>query len=171
MHINFLKKIIYPTFLIALILLFGCSSNADTANLAPDFTLKDLSGNSISLQQYKGKVVLLDFWATWCLPCRYSIPELVEIQDKYRDQGLVILGISVDDPLQVNDRYMLAYKEKYKMNYTILRADDKTTAEYMGRSNFSIPTIFLIDRDGRIVSKGVGYSPGAVERSLRKILQ
>jgi len=171
MHLNFLKNIIYSTFLIIPILLFGCSSNADTSKAAPDFTLKDLSGNNVSLQQYRGKVVLLDFWATWCLPCRYSIPELVEIQDKYRDQGLVILGVSVDDPLQVNNGYMLAYKEKYKINYTILWADANTIAQYLGSSNFTIPTIFFINRDGMIMSKGVGYLPGAVEKSLKKILQ
>ena len=171
MHLNFLKKIIYSTFLILVVLFFGCSRNTDTGKLAPDFTLKDLSDNSVSLQQYRGNLVLLDFWATWCTPCRYSIPELVKIQDKYRDQGVVILGVSVDDPLRVNNRYLSAYKEKYKINYTILMADEKTIVKYLGNNNFAIPTIFIINRDGMIVTKGVGFLPGAVEKSLKKILQ
>jgi len=171
MHNNFIRKIIYSTLLIIPVLLFGCRNNTDTSKIAPDFTLKDLSGNIVSLQQHRGKVVLLDFWATWCLPCRYSIPELVEIQDKYRDHGLVVIGISVDDPIQVNDKYISAFKEKYKINYTILRSDEKTKVRYFGNGNFAIPTIFFINRDGMIVNKGMGFIPGAVEKSLTKILK
>lgn len=171
MHINDIRKIIYSTLLIMPVLLLGCRNNADTYKVAPDFMLKDLSGNTVSLQQYRGKVVLLDFWATWCIPCRYSIPELAEIQDKYRDQGLVIIGISVDDPLQANNKYISAFMEKYKVNYTILRADEKTTSSYFGNGNFAIPTIFFINRDGLIVNKGMGFVPGAVEKSLAKILK
>ena len=171
MHLNLIRKIIYATLLIISVLLFGCRNNADTSKIAPDFTLKDLTGNSVSLQQYRGKVVLLDFWATWCPPCRYSIPELVEIQDKYRDQGLVVIGISVDDPLQINNNYISAFKEKYKVNYTILRADEKTKVSYFGNRNFAIPTTFFINRDGLIVNKGMGFIPGAVEKSLTKILK
>jgi cytochrome c biogenesis protein CcmG/thiol:disulfide interchange protein DsbE len=153
------------------VLLLGCRNNADISKIAPDFTLKDLSGNNVSLQQYRGNVVLLDFWATWCIPCRYSIPEMVEIQDKYRDQGLVIIGISVDDPIQVNDKYISAFMEKYKINYTILRSDEETTIRYFGNGNFAIPTVFFINRDGMIVKKGMGFIPGAVEKSLTKIIK
>jgi len=153
------------------ILLLGCRSSADSSKTAPDFTLKDLSGNSVSLQQYRGKVVLLDFWATWCVPCRYSIPELVELQDKYRDQGLVVIGISVDSPLEVNNNYISAFKEKYKVNYTILRADQETTVKYFGNRNYAIPTMFFINRDGMIVNKRMGFIPGAAEKSLTKILK
>jgi cytochrome c biogenesis protein CcmG/thiol:disulfide interchange protein DsbE len=171
MYLNFKRKIIYSTLLIIPILLLGCRSNADSSKIAPDFTLKDLSGNSVSLQQYRGKVVLLDFWATWCQPCRYSIPELVEIQDKYRDKGLVVIGISVDNPREVNNKYISAFKEKYKVNYTIVRTDTKTTATYFGKKNFPIPTIFLINREGMIVNKHQGFIPGAVEKLLTKILK
>src|SRR4030042_3681066 len=171
MHLKFIRKIIYSTLLIIPILLLGCRSNADSSKIAPDFTLKDLSGNSVSLQQYRGKVVLLDFWATWCQPCRYSIPELVDIQDKYRDKGLVVIGISVDDPRKVTNKYIAAFKEKYKVNYTILRADEKISATYFGKRNFPIPTIFLINREGMIVNKHTGFIPGAVEKLLTKILK
>jgi peroxiredoxin len=171
MHFNIIRKIIYLSLLIIPVLLSGCGNNTDPNINAPDFTLKDLSGNSVSLHQYRGKVVLLDFWATWCLPCRHSIPELVELQDKYRDKGLVIIGISVDDPLQVNNNYISAFMEKYRVNYTILRADQKTTVRYFGNGSYAIPTTFFINRDGMIVNKGMGFIPGAVEKSLAKILK
>ena len=95
----------------------GCSKDADALQSAPGFTLKDLSGNSISLKQYAGNIVLLDFWATWCPPCRQSIPELVSLQNKYGNQGVVILGISLDDPQQFNDNYLSAFKQQFKINY------------------------------------------------------
>jgi peroxiredoxin len=153
------------------LLLFGCGTNADTKEVkAPDFTLQDLSGKSISLSQYAGSTVILDFWATWCPPCRMSIPELVKLQDAYRDKGLVILGISVDSA-DTQNAYLLSFKEKYKINYPILRIDDKTTAKYFGNSEFSIPTLFIVNREGIVVDMQSGYSPGAVERSLKKILQ
>ena len=171
MYLNFVRKIIYASLLITPVLILGCRNNADSSKTAPDFTLKDLSGNSVSLQQYRGKVVLLDFWATWCQPCRYSIPELVELQDKYKDRGLVVIGISVDNPLQVNNNYISAFKEKYKVNYTILRADQETTVKYFGNGNYAIPTMFFINRDGMIVNKRMGFIPGAVEKSLAKILK
>jgi len=170
MNHNFLKRIIYSIFLIVAVVLFGCGGDTDTVKKAPDFTLKDLLGNIVSLQQYRGKVVLLDFWATWCRPCHYSIPELVELQKKYMDQGLVILGVSVDNPFQIKNRDLSAFKEKYGINYKILRADGKTTTEYLGNGDFYIPTMFVVDRDGVIVNKHEGFIPGQVEKSLKKIL-
>ena len=152
-------------------LFFGCETDADTKEVkAPDFTLEDLSGKSISLSQYTGSVVILDFWATWCPPCRMSIPELVTLQDDYRNKGLVILGISVDST-DTNNAYLSSFKEKYKINYPILRIDEKTAGEYFGNSEFSIPTLFIINREGMVVDMHSGYSPGAVEKSLKKILQ
>jgi cytochrome c biogenesis protein CcmG, thiol:disulfide interchange protein DsbE len=137
---------------------------------APDFTLTDLSGKSITLNQNLGKVVILDFWATWCPPCRMSIPELVKLQEKYRKKGLVILGVSLDNP-DTKNAYLESFSEKYKINYTILRGDDKTTEKYFGRSTFSIPTLFVINRDGMIYDMFSGYDPGAVEKSLEKLFK
>src|SRR5262245_48164803 len=74
----------------------ACDAKAKPANYS--FTLKDMHGNDVNLADHKGKVILLDFWATWCGPCKYEIPVFVELYDKYRDQGLVVLGVSVDDP-------------------------------------------------------------------------
>jgi len=137
---------------------------------APNFTLQDLSGNEISLQQHEGQIVLLDFWATWCAPCRRSIPELVDIQEKYQDQGLVILGISTDDPRKTGVKSLLAFKNQYKINYSILLASSSVTRAYFGTGQMPIPTLFVIDREGRVVESIVGYAPGAVERSLKKLI-
>jgi len=153
------------------VLLLGCETNADTKEVkAPDFTLEDLSGKNISLNQYKGNIVVLDFWATWCQPCRMAIPELVKLQDAYKDKGLVILGISVDSA-DTKNAYLSSFKEKFKINYPILRVDEKTAGKYLGDSEVSIPTLFIVNRDGMVVDMHSGYSPGAVEKSLKKILQ
>jgi cytochrome c biogenesis protein CcmG, thiol:disulfide interchange protein DsbE len=163
------KTILLLFFISALFL--GCETNGETKEVkAPDFTLEDLSGKSISLSQYAGSIVILDFWATWCPPCRMSIPELVKLQDDYRDKGLVILGISVDSA-DTKNAYLTDFKEKYSINYPILRIDDKTTGKYFGNSEFSIPTLFIVNRNGIVVDMHSGYSPGAVEKSLKKILQ
>jgi cytochrome c biogenesis protein CcmG, thiol:disulfide interchange protein DsbE len=114
--------------------------------------------------------VVLDFWATWCPPCRMSIPELVKLQEKYREKGLVILGISLDDA-NTKNADLESFREKYKINYIILRGDDKTAEKYFGRSQFSIPTLFIINREGMVSDMLSGYSPGAVEKSLEKILK
>ena len=156
---------------IFLLILYGCEKEVETLRTAPDFTLRDLNGDSVSLKKYRGKVVLLDFWATWCAPCRQSIPELVELQKKYRDQGVVVLGISMDDPEMFPDTYILAFKEAFKMNYTILRGDQNVALDYFGVANMVIPTLFVINREGKIADKIVGYAPGAVENALKRVLQ
>jgi thiol-disulfide isomerase/thioredoxin len=157
--------------LILCLLLQGCSKQGAAAKpSAPDFTLQDLAGNEVSLRQYKGKIVFLDFWATWCPPCRKSIPELVDVQEKYRDQGLIVLGISADDPRKVSDKSLLDFKKRYRINYSILRANYSVTTDYFGSANMALPTLFVIDREGRVVDGIVGYGPGAAERSLKKLL-
>ena len=157
--------------LILLLFLYGCEKEVEALQTAPDFTLRDLNGNSVSLKEYRGKIVLLDFWATWCAPCRLSIPELVEIQKKYGDQGVVVLGISMDDPQMFPDTYILAFKETFKMNYPILRADQKVAMDYFGTANMAIPTLFVINREGKLTDKIVGYVPGATENSLKRVLE
>ena len=156
--------------LILFLFLYGCDKEVEALQTAPDFTLRSLNGDSVSLKEYGGKIVLLDFWATWCAPCRISIPELVELQKKYRDRGVAVLGISMDDPQMFTDNFILAFKEKFKMNYPILRVDQKVAMDYFGTASMAIPTLFVINREGKIVDKIVGYAAGAVERSLKKVL-
>ena len=97
--------------MIMLFLLGGCGGS-DSPKEAPDFTLKDLSDNQVSLQDHRGKVVLVDFWATWCPACQYSIPDLIRMQNEYEDKGLVILAISLDDPDKANNSFLKAFKDK-----------------------------------------------------------
>ena len=133
--------------------------------LAPAFTLTDLSGQKLSLSDYKGKVVLLDFWATWCGPCRIEIPGFVELQNRYRDQGFTIIGISSDDgPDPVRQFYT-----EYKMNYPVAM-EDKSVGQLYG-GILGLPTAFLIGRDGRIYAKHVGATDLTVfEDEIKQLL-
>ncbi|MBW1803301.1 MAG: TlpA family protein disulfide reductase, partial [Deltaproteobacteria bacterium] len=119
-------------FFFSILVLSGCGGKKDSYQKAPDFSLQDLEGNTFTLSEHRGKIILLDFWATWCQPCRMAIPEMVDLQRKYKDQGVMIVGISVDDPQQVNNRYLAAFKEKFRMNYIILMADRQVTGHYFG---------------------------------------
>ena len=149
----------------------GCQQEVDARPMAPDFSLSDLSGNVITLKQYRGQVVLLDFWATWCAPCRMSIPELANLHEKYEDRGLVILGISIDDPSQAPDAYIKSFQENLKINYTVLRFNNKVIADYFRNESMAIPTLFVIDREGMIRDKFVGFNPGVLEKSVVGLLK
>jgi cytochrome c biogenesis protein CcmG, thiol:disulfide interchange protein DsbE len=150
--------------------LWGCMSGGDSEQNAPNFTLTALSGKEATLKEHRGSVVILDFWATWCPPCRMAIPELIKMQERYRDEGLVILGISLDDPRRTSDSYLVAFKEKYGINYKVLRYDEDIMKDYFGTRRPAIPTAFVIDREGRIKSKVVGFRPQALELAVKETL-
>ncbi len=129
-------------------------SPVSIGTLAPDFALRDISGREVSLSAYRGKIVLLEFWAAWCAPCRASVPELVEVQDKYREKGLVVLGISMDtgsDAVQMLNEF----SKEFKINYPVLLDDSKTSRTYRVSS---LPTSYIIDREGRIQDYSFGYT-------------
>ncbi|MBW1943660.1 MAG: TlpA family protein disulfide reductase [Deltaproteobacteria bacterium] len=169
MHLRFSRKKIILSCLLVFLFSWGCGEPKG-GDSAPAFSLQEITGETVSLDQYKGRIVLLDFWATWCPPCRKSIPELVALQDKYKEQGLVVLGISMDDPSKVSDSDLAAFKKHFKINYKILKASTDVLKDYFGTGNISIPTMFFINREGKIVDKHVGFMPGAVEASLKKML-
>jgi peroxiredoxin len=152
------------------LMITGCQRTAESGPMAPDFSLQDISDQKVSLSDFRGKVVLVDFWATWCPPCRMSIPELVKLQDKYRAEGLEILGISLDDPADDLNRYLNEFKVKFKINYRILRFNPKVMQDYFGMESPAIPTMFVIDRDGKIREKIVGFDPKTLNRSLARLL-
>src|SRR5437762_9245490 len=136
--------------------------------LAPDFTLTALNGQKLSLADYKGKVVLLDFWATWCGPCRIEIPGFIGLQNKYRDQGFSVVGVSLDTGSDAADQVREFYRE-FKMNYPVALGDDKVSELYGGI--LGLPTTFLIGRDGRIYSKHPGATPASVfEEEVKTLL-
>lgn len=118
---------------------------------APEFELKDVNGKVVHLSDYKGKVVLLDFWATWCGPCAVEIPWFTEFQRKYKDRGFTVLGVSMDDGGWKDVKPFVA---EQKINYRIVLGDDKTSDQYGDVE--ALPTTFMIDREGRIASVHVG---------------
>jgi len=165
------KKWMMPLIGIAALLVVGGGGVAcSSPKKAPDFTLKDLSGNEISLADHKGRVVLVDFWATWCPACRYAIPDLVRMQEKYADQGLVILAVSLDDPAKANNAFLKAFKEKNRMNFPVLRGDRQVVTDFFGSGEIGLPTFFVIDRKGRLVDSHTGFAPQAIEKSVKKNL-
>jgi len=118
--------------------------------LAPDFSLPQLTGERLELSAYRGKVVLLDFWATWCDPCREEIPRFVDLQNEYGSQGLQIIGVSMDDePGPVRD-----FSQRFKMNYPVVIGNARIGEVYGGV--LGLPIAFLIGRDGRIYAKHIG---------------
>ncbi|MEO8044006.1 MAG: TlpA disulfide reductase family protein [Spartobacteria bacterium] len=114
--------------------------------VAPDFQLKNLEGKTIKLSDYKGKVVLLNFWATWCPPCREEIPDLVALQKQYAARGLVVLGISMDEGGAAG---VARFAKKFEINYPIVMGNEKTSEAYGGIQ--VLPTTFIIDRKGKVV--------------------
>lgn len=121
---------------------------------APDFALQDLNGNIVKLSDYKGKVVIIDFWATWCGPCRRGIPEFVALQAEYGEDKLAILGVSVD---QGDLSVVPKFAKNYEINYPVLYANEDIQRKY-GPIR-SIPTAFIVDRSGKVRDLAIGLRP------------
>ncbi len=136
-----------------------------SADKMPEFSLKDTSGNLVSSAQFKGKVLIVDFWATWCPPCRVEMPHFQELYEKYKDRGLEIIGISLDvDPEDVKE-----YVKEIGINYTILMADNKVQKAFGGL--LGLPTTFVIDRKGNIYKKYIGFTEKKeFERAVAELL-
>ena len=120
---------------------------------APEFSLKDSDGQTVHLSDYRGKVVLLDFWATWCGPCKIEIPWFMEFEQQLKDRGFAVLGVSMDED---GWNVVKPYIQQYKVNYRILLGNDQVGEIYGGVE--SLPTTFIIDRQGKIASVHIGLS-------------
>ncbi len=132
------------------------------SKLAPAVTFKDLEGKEVTLAQYKGTVVLVDFWATWCDPCYVEIPWLIEMQQKYAAKGFTVLGVAMDEegksavtPFLAKERFDVN-GQKLAMNYPIVLGNDDVSDKFGGLLGY--PTGFLITRDGKVVKKFQGLT-------------
>lgn len=133
----------------------GGALKGDTSRKpAPDFALKDIDGRVVHLSDYRGKVVVLDFWATWCGPCKVEIPWFTEFEKAKKDQGFAVLGIAEDDE---GWAVVKPFLKEFNVNYRVVIGDDKTADQYGGIE--ALPTTYLIDRNGRIAATHVGLTP------------
>ena len=134
---------------------------------APDFTLKDMDGKVVHLSDYRGKVVILDFWATWCGPCRIEIPWFMDIQRKNKDRGFEVLGVAMDDE---GWEVVKPFLTDLGVNYRVMIGDDVTSQMYGGVD--ALPTTFLIDKSGKIAAVHVGLaSRKDFEDGVEQLLQ
>ena len=165
--------------LLAACILAGCSSEPRSVRAAspvkpdkerkpaPEFALKDADGKTVHLEDYKGKVVLLDFFATWCGPCKIEIPWFMELERKNKDKGFSVLGVSMDDEGWEVVKPFLA---DLGVNYRVVIGNDATAQVYGGVD--ALPTTFLIDRNGRIAAVHVGLASKKVfEDGIQQLLQ
>ena len=146
-----MKKAILGIFLLSAVMGY---LNAEERTKAPDFALPyyNSSKDTLKLSDFQGKVVILDFWATWCKPCRMEIPGFIELYKAYKDSGFVMVGVALDRPQKVARFY-----EANKMNYPVVIGNNSIAKAYGGI--MGIPTTFVIDKNGRIYRKYVGYRP------------
>jgi peroxiredoxin len=133
----------------------GASAEAAGAKGEPrpaaEFTLEDSQGGKVSLADYKGQVVLLNFWATWCGPCKIEMPWFVEFQRKYKDRGFTVLAVSMDEG---GWEVVRPYLEQQQLNFPVVLGDDEMADRFGGVQ--ALPTTFIIDREGRIVATHTG---------------
>lgn len=149
----------------------GSGGGADSAaNAAPDFTLKDIDGRTVRLSDYRGKVVVINFWATWCVPCAAELPHLQRIYDKYRARGLELLAVSMDGPESVAS--VVPQARQYGLTFPVL-IDEETRVVGIYNPKRTAPYTAIIGRDGAVANTREGYSAGdevALEAELQALL-
>jgi thiol-disulfide isomerase/thioredoxin len=162
-------------FVVALMLYFGyhqarkrpgLPGASFTQSLAPDFSLDSLDGKSMRLSDFRGKAVLLNFWATWCGPCKIEMPWFVDLQKQYGSQGLQIIGVAMDDGSKED---IAKFAKDMGVNYPILIGKESVGDQYGGVP--ALPETFLVGRDGKIVDKIIGLrGKSEIEDSIKKAL-
>jgi peroxiredoxin len=141
-------------------------SVAGQTTVAPEWSLKDVDGKTVNSADFKGKVVILDFWATWCGPCRAEIPNFIGLQKQYAKQGLVVIGASVDEG---GADVVKPFARKLGINYSVVLAGEKTQRAFGGIE--AVPTTFIIDRQGQIVKEHLGFADkDEFEKEIKPLL-
>jgi thiol-disulfide isomerase/thioredoxin len=144
------KKIVVLC-IIVIALLAGCTDRGGQSDtVAYDFSLKDMSGKTVRLSDYKGRVVLLEFWATWCPPCRASVPGLEKLHRAYKDKGLVLLAVAMD---MGGDDEVRSYVKESGITYTVLKGTEDVATKYQVRS---IPMMLVLNKEGKITKRYLG---------------
>jgi thiol-disulfide isomerase/thioredoxin len=152
--------------LLFLFMFITTGTQAQKLQKAPDFTFKTVDGKDIQLSKMKGKVVLINFWATWCGPCRAEIPGFLEIYEKYKGKGLEIVGISLDEE---GWRVVTPFVQRFKINYPVVIGDGKVARAYGNIE--AIPASFFVDKKGNIVERHIGYlSKENLEKKIKPLL-
>jgi thiol-disulfide isomerase/thioredoxin len=147
-----IRVLLLPATALVLAGTFHAPAYAESARQAPAFSVRGLDGKNVQLKDFKGHPVLIDFWATWCQPCRASMTHLESLQKRYEDKGLVVLGLSVDEDAPADVK---RYAQKLGVSFRLAMADEKVLDLY-GPVR-SIPTTFFINRNGEVVRRVVGY--------------
>ena len=146
-----LVKRIVVLFIVAIVLLAGCTDRGGQSDtVASDFSLKDMNGKTVRLSDYKGKVVLLEFWATWCPPCRASVPGLEKLHKAYKDKGLVLLAVAMD---MGGDDEIRSYIKESGITYIVLKGTEDVATKYQVRS---VPMMLVLNKEGKITKRYLG---------------
>src|SRR5262245_43374084 len=151
---NYWKLIAFFATLLVIGVLAGCSGPSSTAEAAPQFSFTSLEGKTVALKDLGNKVVIVDFWATWCPPCREEIPHLNELYSKLKGRGLEIVGVSMDTD---GTDGVKDFAREYKIQYPLVMGDEKMAESFGGI--IGLPTTIIIDRNGKIAKKYVGLPP------------
>ena len=162
-----MKRILSISIVLVVFLFTACVAQPEKRQKAPNFSLQTQNGKVIELSRLKGKVVLVNFWATWCPPCRAEIPDFIEVYNTYKSKGFEIIGIALDED---GWSKVAPYIEKIKMNYPVVLGSAKVVQQYGGIE--AIPTTFIVDKNGYIVaSQGGLLSKELLEQKLKSLLK
>jgi cytochrome c biogenesis protein CcmG/thiol:disulfide interchange protein DsbE len=142
----------------------GPGGPGSTGQPAPQFSLLDLDGKTVSLKDFGSKVIIVDFWATWCGPCRMEIPHLNQLYLDNKGKGLQIIGVSMDDGSDAVKQFLL----KNRVDYPVVMGNDGVANDFGGVEG--LPTKFIIDRSGKVIRKLVGYQVSELEKTIRELL-
>jgi len=134
-------------------------SNSTSAKVPADVDVRTLDGNTIKLSSYRGKVVVMDFWATWCVPCRQETPQLARIARENHDRGVEVIGLHIDDRGKSSMNDIRKFIDSYGIGYTVGFATDDMFTSYLGTEDDTIPQTLVFGRDGKLIKHLIGYGP------------